>query len=1461
MSAPQPRRPFLYDLHDKLGATFTTFAGWQMPLHYGGSGSDRAGGAAAEHHAVRNSTGLFDISHMGRILVRGSNAGRWLASMLSADIARLAVGLSTYALLCRDNGGVIDDVFVYRLSTQEYLVVVNAARRERDIQWFTDHLPEESATALDADGAAGASTDGPTGTSPDGTTEVALTLDDISNTTVMLALQGPMAQAVLKQAGGMFYSGGAVQNHALARLPRFGVTQIGGAGSRAVAGAGPREPATGTPAAAGWIARTGYTGEDGFEIILPTAAATEAWEEIFAAAGAGGVRCLPAGLAARDSLRLEVGFALYGHELTEEISPVEARLLWACDLDHDFIGREAILRRKQDRPRRTLRRLVLQKAGVPREGYRVLSEGEEVGEVVSGGKALSFECFIANAYVDATVAKDTPLSVEIRGKQIPARQNRGPIYRPSYIALDPPARHLDRRDEFGRRHLGVSRAEDEEAMLKTVGAETISELVEQVVPEEVRRHEELSLPEPLTEDQLAARFRSLGSQNTIIRSLIGLGYADTITPPVIRRSILENPKWYTSYTPYQAEISQGRLEALLNFQTMVSDLTGMDIANASMLDEATAGAEAVMMALRQNRRGPKGSPEEAPLVYLSEGLHPQTIAHIRTRGEAAGLQIVVGADDKCDPETMPALAVLVIQYPDTRGRVGDYRGLVARVQEAGGSVVVATDLLSLTLLTPPGEWGADVVVGNSQRFGVPMMFGGPHAAFLATRESWKRRLPGRLVGVSRDSRGRPALRLALQTREQHIRRDKATSNICTAQALLAIIASMYAVYHGPRGLTAIARRVRLLAELFRAGLARIGFSVQPGPIFDTVVFSPPDASGSTPETLVESARRAGFNLRLYPDTSVGASFDERSDLSEVQALLEALSADISPGVGDLQALLEQISPRVPLSLERTSPFLTEKVFSSHHSETELLRYITSLQEKDISLADTMIPLGSCTMKLNPTAALEPVTAPEFASIHPFAPEDQTQGYQELSKTLSSWLCEITEMDGCTLQTNSGAQGDYTGLLIIRAWHEAQGQAPAVTSEDARQTRNVSPGATNDSGASTPRRDLCIIPDSAHGTNPASAAMAGFSVVVVPSTKAGEMDLDALSEILAEKGPRVAAMMVTYPSTFGIFDPAVPRAIEMVHEAGGQVYLDGANMNAQVGLTSPGRIGADVCHLNLHKSFAIPHGGGGPGVGPVLTAAHLTPYLPGTPDNPGPTGVVVAAPAGSAGVFSVSYGYIAMLGARGLRASSERAILGANYIAARLASRVEIAYGGAPGNAAADQNSAARSKRQPPDTRRPLAVRRPRVAHECILDFRTVEKETGVTVEDIAKRLIDYGFHAPTMSWPVAGTLMVEPTESESKQEIDRFCDAMLSIMDEIDEIRSGTCTLEESPLRLAPHTAEDIAGHWERSYGREKGVYPAEWIRERKFWPPVNRVDNPYGDRNLFCTCEPLETWKEPAES
>ncbi|TVQ40513.1 MAG: glycine dehydrogenase (aminomethyl-transferring) [Spirochaetaceae bacterium] len=1325
------QRTSLYQWHASAGARFTSFAGWEMPVQY-------QSGALQEHLLTRNSVGIFDISHMGQVYVHGPSAADWLGSMVSADIARLAEGMSSYALLCREDGGVIDDLFVYRLSAEHFLIAVNAARRERDVAWLTEHLPARGAT-----------------------------MEDRSADTAMIAVQGPRSATLV--AG--------VLGPALIDLPRFGITTVQ---------TGFPESRQSAPIECG---RTGYTGEDGFELFLPAEAALACWTALFRAADELGVSAGPVGLAARDTLRLESGFPLYGHELTEDITAVEARLLWACDLEHDFIGRDAILKRKQDQPARTLRRLVMSNTAVPREGYPVLDRDErEVGVVVSGGPAPSAGGFVANAYVDRGVAADEPLLVRIRQRIIAARQNRGPVYKPTYRSEPAAGALLDRHKEFARRHIGPDAAERAE-MLKVLSVGSMDELIAQAVPDDILRSSPPVLPTALTEEQLLERMKSIAGRNRILRSLIGMGYADTITPPVIQRNILESPGWYTQYTPYQAEISQGRLEALLNFQTMITELTGMDISNSSMLDEATAAAEAMMMALR-NRRSSDGKRR----VWLSPDLHPQTIAHLQSRAEPFDIEVLVAPDDEWDVQDGDLAGIL--QYPTTAGVAHDYRPAVARVKTVGALVIVATDILALTLLTPPGEWGADIVVGNSQRFGVPMGFGGPHAAFLAAREAMKRLLPGRLVGVSHDRDGRPAMRLSLQTREQHIRRDKATSNICTAQVLLAIMASMYAVYHGPDGLRRIALRITVLANALRDVLRARSVPVTEGSIFDTVTIC---VDRVAQQRMLAAAAEAGFNLRAYGDGKLGITLDEKSDLDELQRLTRALGFPV--GQEELQRHVQQTRYRPQSSLERSTTYLGQSVFNTYHSETALLRYMTSLQSRDLSLTQSMISLGSCTMKLNPTAAMVPITWPEFAALHPYAPSWQAGGYRIMIDELSAWLCDITGFHGCTLQPNSGAHGEFTGLMIIRSWHKSRGEG---------------------------HRRVCLVPDSAHGTNPASAIMAGMDVVVVNSAANGDIDLEDLTAKAAQHSQNLAALMVTYPSTHGVFERGIREAIRVAHDHGAQVYMDGANMNAQVGITSPGDVDADVCHLNLHKTFAIPHGGGGPGVGPVLTAEHLTPFLPGTLDNPGPTGLVVGAPFGSVGVVAISYGYIAMMGTDGLRSATEHAILNANYIAERLRSHIAVAF--------TDPNG--------------------RVAHECILDFRAVEKEVGVTVEDIAKRLADYGFHAPTMSWPVHGSLMVEPTESENKAELDRFCHAMISIMGEVEQIRNGEIPLENSPLRNAPHTLLDMTGTWDRPYSRETAAFPAPWCRENKFWPAVSRIDNVHGDRHLVCSCAPLEAYR-----
>ena len=1327
-------RTSLYQWHAAAGARFINFSEWEMPLHY------RAG-TIREHIATRNSAGLFDVSHMGRLIIQGRDSAAWLEQQVTAQVTTLPKGMSTYALLCREDGGIIDDLFIYRTGDESYLVVINSSRRERDIAWLTAQLPAQ-----------------------DSGREVLF--QDVSAELDMVALQGPRAESILAA----YLPGFPTE------LPRFGVTAIA------------------TPEGEFLVGRTGYTGEDGFELFPPAVATETIWQKLFAAAKQIKAELLPVGLGARDSLRLESGFALYGHELTEDLTPVEARLLWACHLEHEFRGREAILARKKDGPARTLRRLVMEQSAVPREGYPVLDEsGAEVGVVVSGGKAPSLDAFIANAYVDRSVPATAPLQIQIHSRTAPARQNAGPVYKPRYGTLPPVDELMDRHREYAGRHIGPNATEQQE-MLSFIGAASMEELIAETIPRGIHRAAAPVLPPALTEEQFQASLKGIAAHNSVLRSLIGMGYADTITPAIIRRMILENPGWYTQYTPYQAEISQGRLEALLNFQTMVTDLTGMEIANSSMLDEATATAEAMVMALRGGKR--RSGTDTAPRVWVSTDLHPQIIAHLRLRAEPLSIELIEAPVKDWKLEQGDVAGVLA--YPATDGLVHDHRGTVEELHAVSAQAIVSADLLALTLLTPPGEWGADIVVGNSQRFGVPLGYGGPHAAFLATREKHKRLMPGRLIGVSTDRRGRPAMRLALQTREQHIRRDKATSNICTAQVLLAIMASMYAVYHGPEGLRRIARRVSLLTATLKEILKETGLPVLDGPAFDTVLIKTDEV---TQQRLLAAALKEGFNLRPHSNGHLGITLDERSDVAELSRLLEALG--VSRGVDRLSKRMSTTVWRPPVALERTSPYLTQRVFNTYHSETSLLRYITELQNRDLSLAHSMIALGSCTMKLNPAAAMEPVSWPEFAALHPYAPAWQAGGYKIIAEELSAWLKDITGFHGCTLQPNSGAHGEFTGLMVIRSWHRSRGDL---------------------------QRSICLVPDSAHGTNPASATIAGMEVVVVNSAENGDIDLEDLKAKATEHKDRLAAMMVTYPSTHGVFEEKIRDAIAIVHDNGGQVYMDGANMNAQVGITSPGEIGADVCHLNLHKTFAIPHGGGGPGIGPVLTAAHLTPFLPGTLAEPGPTGVIVGAPLGSAGVLSIAYGYIAMMGSDGLRGATEQAILNTNYIATRLAPHIPIAFTGRTG----------------------------RVAHECILDFRAMEKETGITVEDVAKRLADYGFHAPPMSWPVHGSLMVEPTESENRAELDRFCDAMIRIVGEIDQIRRGELPLESSPLRMAPHTLEDVtATEWDRPYTREEGAYPYPWTRTNKFWPAVGRVDNVAGDRNVVCSCAPLEAYRE----
>ena len=951
---------------------------------------------------------------------------------------------------------------------------------------------------------------------------------------------------------------------------------------------------------------------------------------------------------------------------------------------------------------------------------------------------------------------------------------------------------LPHPDRFVERHLGPS-ADETRQMLDSLGLDSLDALSSRVIPSAIQLDRGLELPEPRSESRLLAELQTKARRNQVLRSFIGMGYYGTVTPPVIQRNILEDPGWYTQYTPYQAEISQGRLEALLNYQSMVADLTGLPVANASLLDEATAAAEAMLMCRAAGR-------SKRSTFFVSDGCHPQTRAVVATRAQPLGIRLLEGpaAEAPIDDDD---LAGILLQYPATDGAVEDPRELIARAKERGVRVVLATDLLALTLLTPPGDLGADIAVGSSQRFGVPMGFGGPHAAFLAATEDLERILPGRIVGVSKDRHGQPALRLARQTREQHIRREKATSNICTAQVLLAIMAAMYAVYHGPRGLTAIATHVHTAAAALAAGLRRLGARVHAEHFFDTLRVSPADGDG---EAIFERAAEAGVNLRRFDDGSIGIALDERVTVEELDLLLSLFATgDEAPRANEL---LGDAGPVIAGALRRQSGFLTHEVFNSHHSEHKMLRYLNRLKQRDISLTHSMIPLGSCTMKLNATAEMVPITWPEFADLHPFAPDDQTAGYQALFAELEAWLAEITGFAATSLQPNAGSQGEYAGLLTIRAAHADRGDS---------------------------QRDVCLIPTSAHGTNPASAVMAGFRVVPVNSDDHGNIDLDDLRAKAAAHAANLGALMITYPSTHGIFEATVREVCDIVHEQGGLVYLDGANMNAQVGLCRPGDYGADVCLLNLHKTFCIPHGGGGPGMGPICSTVELAPYLPGHPmgdEARRSIGPVAAAPYGSPGILPISWMYIAMMGADGLRRASQVAILNANYMAHRLSDHYPILFTGAGGL----------------------------VAHEFIIDARIFKETTGIQVEDIAKRLIDYGFHAPTMSWPVAGTMMIEPTESESKDELDRFCDAMIAIREEIRAIEGGTADREDNVLKNAPHTSVEVTSDaWSHAYGREQACYPLPWLRESKFWPAVGRVDNAYGDRNLVCTCEPLESYFE----
>ena len=945
-------------------------------------------------------------------------------------------------------------------------------------------------------------------------------------------------------------------------------------------------------------------------------------------------------------------------------------------------------------------------------------------------------------------------------------------------------------DTFARRHLGDNAA-DTAGMLSDLGFASVDALVDAAVPAHIRG-DPLRLPAAVGESAALAELRAIASDNRVFRNFIGMGYYDTLVPGVIQRTILENPAWYTAYTPYQAEISQGRLEALLNFQTMVCDLTGLEIANASMLDEGTAAAEAMMMCHRLK----DGGASEHRTFFVSDACHPQTIDIVRTRAKPLGFEVVVGDHREFKP--VAGCFGVLVQYPDTWGAVHDFGAFFGEAHAAGAFCIVAADLLGLAILRPPGEFGADVAVGTSQRFGVPPGFGGPHAGYLATRDSFKRQMPGRLVGVSRDAQGDPAMRLALGTREQHIRRDKATSNICTAQVLLGVMASMYAVYHGPEGLRRIARRTKLLTEILASGLRAAGAKVGTEPFFDTLT-----VSNVAPERVHAAAEAKGFNLRKIDGSRIGISLDEPTTLEEVRALLGIFGGVPLPEADSVGA--DFAAPHA-----RTGDFLTASVFHRHHTEHEMLRYIKRLEAKDLTLCQSMISLGSCTMKLNAASELFPVSWPEFSRLHPFAPEEQTRGYKRLFRDLEAWLSEITGFAAISLQPNAGSQGEYAGLLVVRAYHESRGEG---------------------------RRNVCLIPTSAHGTNPASATMCGYEVVPVLCDLQGNIDISDLKAKAQAHSDNLAALMVTYPSTHGVFESAIKDMCSIVHAHGGQVYMDGANMNAQVGLTSPGRIGADVCHLNLHKTFCIPHGGGGPGMGPIGVASHLAPYLPGhvvvspfvNDRSRAHLGAVSAAPWGSASILVISWMYIRMMGPDGLTAATKAAILNANYVAKRLEKFFPVLYRGASGL----------------------------VAHECIVDLRGWKKH-GVEAEDAAKRLMDYGYHAPTVSFPVPGTFMVEPTESETKAELDRFCDAMIAIHGEMQAVANGEADRANNPLKNAPHTAKVVcADEWDHPYSRELAAFPAPWTRASKFWPAVGRVDNVYGDRNLVCSCVGMEAYAE----
>ena len=957
---------------------------------------------------------------------------------------------------------------------------------------------------------------------------------------------------------------------------------------------------------------------------------------------------------------------------------------------------------------------------------------------------------------------------------------------------------LENHAEFLRRHIGPSPSEQTE-MAQSLGSASLDALIEDIIPEIIRREQPMDLAGPQTEQDVLARLRAIADQNQVFRSFIGCGYADTYTPGVIQRNVLENPGWYTAYTPYQPEISQGRLEGLLNYQQMIMDLTGMDLANASMLDEGTAAAEAMTLLHRVNKKN------RSRTFIVAENCHPQTIAVVKTRAQPLDFEVVVGDPAQLLGSTEAFGALL--QYPGTHGEVQDISGLIEQAHNGNTLVTVAADIMALLLMKAPGQLGADVVVGNSQRFGVPMGFGGPHAAFFATRDAYKRSTPGRIIGVSIDRRGNQALRMAMQTREQHIRREKATSNICTAQALLALMAAFYAMYHGPEGLRRIAQRIHRLTGILQTGLSQLGFEADNSAFFDTLTYQ----VGDQQQSIIERAESAGFNLRIVGEDRVGISLDETTCAEEIDQLWRIISgSQHSLDVASIDATLED-DCGIPEALRRATDYLQHPIFNDFHSETEMLRYLRRLEDKDIALNRAMIPLGSCTMKLNATTEMVAITWPEFGRMHPFAPTSQTGGYQQLLEELEYMLLQCTGYDAISMQPNAGSQGEYAGLLAIKRYHESRGDH---------------------------QRDICLIPSSAHGTNPASAALAGMKVVIVECDRQGNIDMDDLQVKAQRHSEELAAIMVTYPSTHGVFEESIIELCEVIHSNGGQVYVDGANLNALVGLAAPGKFGADVSHLNLHKTFCIPHGGGGPGMGPIGVGAHLAPFLPNHPLSPigdldPGNDVVSSAPFGSTSILPISWAYIALMGTEGLEQATKVAILNANYVAHRLKGHYPILYTG----------------------------RNDRVAHECIIDIRPLKEASGISEEDVAKRLIDFGFHAPTMSFPVAGTLMVEPTESESLYELDRFCDALIAIREEIRAVEEGSFEAEDNPLQNAPHTLADIVDDdWQHPYSRELAAYPLDSLRRGKYWAPVNRIDNVYGDRHLVCSCPSIDSYREPVE-